>query len=79
VLRPQSLILVHSNAMKFTDEGSITVTVEEESNGMLAINVADTGAGIPFEFRHKLFDTIGLTTTNKDFLGGRGLGLCICK
>jgi signal transduction histidine kinase len=65
--------------MKFTDEGSITVTVEEESNGMLAINVADTGAGIPFEFRHKLFDTIGLTTTNKDFLGGSGLGLCICK
>jgi signal transduction histidine kinase len=73
-------IVVNSNALKFTDEGSITVKVEQESHdGMIAISVADTGVGIPAEFRDKLFHTIGLTTTNEEFLGGSGLGLCICK
>jgi signal transduction histidine kinase len=69
----------YSNALKFTDEGSITVKVEQESHAMIAISVADTGVGIPAEFRDKLFHTIGLTTTNEEFLGGSGLGLCICK
>jgi signal transduction histidine kinase len=68
-----------SNALKFTAEGSITVTVADEPEGMIAISVADTGVGIPAEFRDKLFHTIGLTTTNEEFLGGSGLGLCICK
>jgi signal transduction histidine kinase len=69
----------NSNAKKFTDEGSITVKVEQEQHAMIAISVADTGVGIPAEFRDKLFHTIGLTTTNEEFLGGSGLGLCICK
>jgi signal transduction histidine kinase len=75
-------IAVHhhnSNAKKFTTEGSITVTVKQEPDNMIAISVADTGVGIPAEFRDKLFHTIGLTTTNEEFLGGSGLGLCICK
>jgi signal transduction histidine kinase len=69
----------NSNAKKFTDEGSVTVKVEQEQHDMIAISVADTGVGIPAEFRDKLFHTIGLTTTNEEFLGGSGLGLCICK
>jgi two-component system, sensor histidine kinase and response regulator len=69
-----------SNAKKFTDEGSITVKVEQDAaSSIIAISVADTGVGIPAEFRDKLFHTIGLTTTNEEFLGGSGLGLCICK
>jgi signal transduction histidine kinase len=64
-----------SNAKKFTDEGSITVKVEQDAaSSIIAISVADTA-----EFRDKLFHTIGLTTTNEEFLGGSGLGLCICK
>jgi signal transduction histidine kinase len=72
-------VLRCSNALKFTNEGSITVKVADEPEGMIAISVADTGVGIPAEFRDKLFHTIGLTTTNEEFLGGSGLGLCICK
>jgi signal transduction histidine kinase len=68
-----------SNALKFTDEGSITVKVQQEQHAMIAISVADVDVGIPAEFRDKLFHTIGLTTTNEEFLGGSGLGLCICK
>ena len=45
----------------------------------LTLTVADTGTGIPAEFRTKLFHTVGLTTTNTDYLGGSGLGLNICK
>ena len=52
---------------------------EESTDRMIAISVADTGVGIPAEFRDKLFHTIGLTTTNEEFLGSSGLGLCICK
>jgi signal transduction histidine kinase len=65
--------------MKFTHEGTITVKVDVEIDGMLAISVADTGVGIPSEFRDKLFNTIGLTTTNEKFPGGSGVGLCICR
>jgi signal transduction histidine kinase len=69
-----------SNAKKFTEQGSITIKVEQQlHDDMIAISVADTGVGIPAEFRDKLFHTIGLTTTNEEFLGGSGLGLCICK
>jgi signal transduction histidine kinase len=65
--------------MKVTHEGIITLKVDEESDGMIAISVADTGVGIPSEFRDKLFHTVGLTTTNETFPGGSGLGLCICR
>jgi signal transduction histidine kinase len=58
---------------------AVRLQVKTEAEGMIAISVADTGVGIPAEFRDKLFHTIGLTTTNEEFLGGSGLGLCICK
>jgi signal transduction histidine kinase len=65
--------------MKFTNKGTITVKVDDERDGMIAISVADTGVGIPSDFRDKLFHTIGLTTTNEKFPGGSGVGLCICR
>ena len=43
------------------------------------MTVADTGPGIPLEFRDKLFYTAGLTTTNCHYRSGAGLGLCISK
>jgi signal transduction histidine kinase len=65
--------------MKFTHKGTVTVQVDDEGDGMLAISVADTGVGIPSDFRDKIFHTIGLTTTNEKFPGGSGVGLCICR
>jgi signal transduction histidine kinase len=51
----------------------------EEENEIISISVADTGCGIPLEFREKIFNSLGLTTTNDELLGGSGLGLYICQ
>jgi signal transduction histidine kinase len=46
----------------------------------VAISVADTGIGIPTEFRDKLFVIAGITSSrDHECLGGSGLGLYMCK
>jgi signal transduction histidine kinase len=63
------------NAIKFTDEGSITVTVEGKSNdGMVEVRIVDTGAGIHNDVLPKLF-TKFVTRSDQ----GTGLGLFIAK
>lgn len=69
-----------SNAMKFTSVGSVTIDVSyEETDQELKIEVSDTGSGIPENFKDQLFTTIGLTTSNSEYINGSGLGLSICK
>jgi signal transduction histidine kinase/HPt (histidine-containing phosphotransfer) domain-containing protein len=73
-----------SNAIKFTSEGAITVSVQllkqNERNLQLTFAVQDTGVGI--DPRHhnrifKVFTQADSSTTRK--YGGTGLGLTICK
>ena len=68
-----------SNAIDFTDDGTITINVSIE-NEFLKFNIADTGCGIPDTIRDKLFTPL-LSTSNYKYrkLGGSGLGLSICK
>lgn len=74
------LMNIVSNAMKFTTVGSVNISVTyEESTKELIVEVVDTGAGIPESFKGQLFTTIGLTTTNSEYINGSGLGLSICK
>jgi PAS domain S-box-containing protein len=68
-----------SNALKFTDVGSIDVTVEREGPQIL-ITVADTGIGIPKDRVGELFrkfEQADASTTRR--YGGTGLGLAICR
>ena len=44
-----------SNAIKFTSEGSIHFGFSRLNNGMLRFYVADTGCGVPEEYRQKIF------------------------
>jgi len=74
-----------SNALKFTDEGSIRVKAwASRSNsgvdGMYHISVQDTGIGIAEEKREDVFlaFTQEDSSTTRKF-GGTGLGLAICK
>lgn len=73
-----------SNAIKFTSEGKIKVTVdlEEEYSGNLTIHfaVADTGVGIPADKISTIFDsfTQAEKSTSRKY-GGTGLGTTICK
>ncbi|MDX1585608.1 MAG: ATP-binding protein [Balneolaceae bacterium] len=73
-----------SNAIKFTDEGkvSITVEVEEETEDHVDLKfiVSDTGIGISDDKMEDIFEsfTQERTDTSRIF-GGTGLGLSICK
>ena len=68
------------NAVKFTDEGSITVRAESDSRSGLAFMVEDTGIGIPPDQLGHIFDSftqVDSSTTRR--YGGSGLGLAICR
>jgi signal transduction histidine kinase len=69
-----------NNAIKFTNEGSITVIVDERKKGNndydeILISIKDTGIGIHPEILPKLFTKFA----TKSLRGGTGLGLFISK
>ncbi|MHB8092958.1 MAG: sensor histidine kinase [Syntrophales bacterium] len=77
----QILINIIDNALKFTPEGGIiSLTALPEGDDFLALNVADTGPGIPEVELPRLgerFYRADKTRSRK--LGGTGLGLSIVK
>lgn len=78
LLRSAVLNLV-DNAIKFTAKGSVTVKVELRSEH-IAIDVVDTGQGIPDDVAHMLFKKFGKTASVKEsFQEGHGLGLYLAK
>ncbi|MDZ7291176.1 MAG: ATP-binding protein [candidate division KSB1 bacterium] len=75
----QVLINLISNAVKFTQKGSVTCRAEHR-DGEVVISVSDTGIGIAPEDQPKVFEKftqVGDTLTDKP--KGTGLGLTICK
>jgi PAS domain S-box-containing protein len=76
----QILINLVSNAVKFTNQGRITVTSTILPDEKIEISVADTGIGIKEEFMDKLFNPFQQVDMNltKQF-EGTGLGLYLCK
>lgn len=80
----QVLVNLTSNAIKFTKEGevSISVTLVEETDSHATVHFAvrDTGTGISADKIDSLFQPfsqVDASTTRK--YGGTGLGLAICK
>jgi two-component system sensor histidine kinase BarA len=73
-----------NNAIKFTDQGEITLRVmlENESDDTVVLNmsVTDTGIGISPKDQENIFSAFsqGSSFSNKT-TGGTGLGLSICK
>jgi signal transduction histidine kinase/CheY-like chemotaxis protein len=68
-----------SNALKFTEAGSIDV-VADYQDGELRLSVSDTGMGIPSDKLKALFSKftqVDASTTRR--FGGTGLGLSICR
>lgn len=75
----QVLINLISNAVKFTESGSV-ICQAKAANGSICISVIDTGIGIAPEDQPKVFEKfrqVGDTLTDKP--KGTGLGLPICK
>ena len=80
----QIILNLVSNAVKFTSEGSITVSVsllnEDEKQATVEFAVADTGVGIRADKLENIFDNFQQASSNTARLfGGTGLGLAIVK
>lgn len=80
----QIMLNVLSNAVKYTNEGSVTLTAGHEvmSDGRinLIVSVADTGIGIRKEDLDTLFDAFMRLDMDKNYkIEGTGLGLSITK
>ena len=80
----QVLINLCSNALKFTQEGSVVVLAklnsQDETSAHISISIKDTGIGIDKNTQTKLFNvfTQADDSTTRNF-GGSGLGLAISK
>jgi signal transduction histidine kinase/ActR/RegA family two-component response regulator len=77
----QILLNLMGNAVKFTDKGSVSLTVSAEPGGSPAIRfaVTDTGIGIPADRHHLLFQDFSQAHQAQARYGGTGLGLAICR
>jgi len=81
----QVLVNLVGNAVKFTDQGKVTVNVEgnrgaEEGWWDLRFSVSDTGIGIPHDKMEAIFNSFTqLDTSSTRAFGGTGLGLAISR
>lgn len=80
----QVLINLLGNAVKFTQEGSVTLEVEniaaDEDRPSFRFRVADTGIGIAPDQHQHIFDAFSQANTSiRQAFGGTGLGLTISR
>ncbi|MFK7886008.1 MAG: ATP-binding protein, partial [Gammaproteobacteria bacterium] len=78
----QILVNFLTNAVKFTDQGSVTLYIDAErqtdTNAVLTLRISDTGRGISRDDRRKLFDAF-TDISRREMGGGAGLGLTIAR
>ncbi|MEG3639334.1 hybrid sensor histidine kinase/response regulator [Magnetococcus sp. PR-3] len=76
----QILLNLLSNALKFTQHGSITVHAAYLDSGLLQFTVSDSGIGMEPDVLKKIFSPFiqAESSTTRRF-GGTGLGLSICS
>jgi CheY-like chemotaxis protein len=76
----QVLINLLGNAVKFTEQGEIVLTVRAEVTSVLHFAVCDTGIGIPADRLNRLFQPftqVDASTSRR--YGGTGLGLALSR
>ncbi|KWR85142.1 hybrid sensor histidine kinase/response regulator [Cupriavidus sp. IDO] len=80
----QILANLVSNAVRFTDSGSIVVELSalpaRDGEQAITVTVADTGIGVPRDAQARLFEPFEqLHGQSRPHSGGTGLGLAICR
>ncbi len=76
----QILVNLVNNAIKFTDEGQVDVRLRRVDHSHWAIEIKDTGIGIPKDVQSAIFEPfrqVDIDVTRRP--GGIGLGLSIVK
>jgi CheY-like chemotaxis protein/anti-sigma regulatory factor (Ser/Thr protein kinase) len=75
----QVLLNIAGNAVKFTEQGGIALTIEREAErDAVRFSVRDTGIGIAREAQERIFLEFEQGDTTRQ-LDGAGLGLAICN
>ncbi|MCP4451903.1 MAG: response regulator [Planctomycetes bacterium] len=79
----QCFINLINNAIKFTDQGHVHMTVsleDKQSRPVIRFDVEDTGIGIPIERQKAIFESYSQAddSTTREY-GGTGLGLAVTK
>lgn len=74
------LINLIGNSIKYTQEGSITIDVEQTRNGLIHVDITDTGIGMSKEAQAHLFEKFyRISSPETTGITGTGLGLFITK
>ena len=80
----QVLVNLIANAIKFTNEGEVTINIkldkETKSHATVRFDIIDTGIGIPEDMKNSIFQSfLQLDSSTTREYGGTGLGLAISK
>ncbi len=74
----QIVINLVSNALKYTPEGEVVVTLSVDEGG-ISLDVADTGPGIAREHAEQVFEPFWQVQSNERRINGTGLGLAVAR
>ncbi|MBN1401098.1 MAG: hybrid sensor histidine kinase/response regulator, partial [Anaerolineae bacterium] len=74
----QAILNLLNNAVRFTDQGGITIRVERSDEAVL-LHVSDTGVGIPQDQLERIFEQFTQVEIGSRSRGGAGLGLAISR
>lgn len=76
----QILIQLVGNAVKFTEKGSVGISIERHAKTALAFRVSDTGIGVDPQQQLRLFERFAQADASiRREYGGVGLGLALCR
>lgn len=73
------LVSLLDNAVKFTDEGAVSLRIARDGDDDVIFRVDDTGPGVPPELREQIFDPFTQVDQSETRAhGGLGVGLAVC-
>jgi signal transduction histidine kinase len=76
----QILMILLSNALKFTDEGAISVWMRSRDAQWWELGVQDTGIGVPTALQSAIFEAFRqVDSSSRRKYGGMGLGLALAQ
>lgn len=75
----QIIINLLNNALKFTEEGTVSLQIKSQNQHSLIFKITDSGVGIPKAELDRIFEPFEQTETGIQSGQGTGLGLSICR